>query len=119
MCLDKCLSCFGVVPMFDGRQIYFKGGSSTNFAVASYLAAVALNDSKNRSQSQSCSLADFLGGEKRLEYVLDGVSIHTLTCIRDGQQDIATRFGFEMSIRVIRVHHKIRSLYYQISPRPA
>ena len=49
---------------------------------------MALDDPVDRSQPQTGPFADSLGGKKRLEYVLYRFPVHTLTGIRNGQEDV-------------------------------
>ena len=51
-------------------------------------AVVLLDDAVNRGQPQAGAFAHLLGGEKRLEQIVQGLMIHAAAVVADGQQHI-------------------------------
>ncbi len=58
------------------------------FAVDVDESVVLLDDAVDRGQTQAGALADILGGEKRLEDMIQRLFVHAAAVVADGQQDI-------------------------------
>ena len=77
------------------RQVDFKRGPFPRFAGNINKTVVLFDDAVNGGQSQPGSLAQFLGGKKRLEDILAHFLAHTFAVVAHGQQDVfsGNKFG--------------------------
>ena len=72
-------------------QVDLEGRSLARFAVDVDEAVVLLDDAVDRGQAQAGALAHLLGGEERLEDVVQGLLVHAAAVVADGQQHILAR----------------------------
>src|SRR5947209_4902908 len=97
------------------RQANGEGGAFAGRIVASAdLAAVTANDAIADAESQSCSLADFFGGEKRIE---DSLGIgDAAAVIAEGNLDSAiAQLGGDLdAAAATRIAHRVISVVQDV-----
>src|SRR5258708_2989801 len=74
------------------RQIHFKNRSLFCMAGNFQKSSMAFNDALDRGETQSSALAEFFGGKKRLENLLNYLGRHPMACVGDGEDDVCALY---------------------------
>ena len=92
---------------FHLRQINLEGRAPARLAINADVAAALFDDAVTGGQSQTRSLADVLGGKKRLERVRLDFLAHSPAGVRDGQHHVVARFQFRITAHALLVERDV------------
>ena len=68
-----------------GRKIQGHRRAASRLAADRHIAAGLIDEAEHHAEAQAAAFADFLGGEKRLENMIQNVSLHAASGIPHGQ----------------------------------
>src|SRR5208283_3313814 len=85
-------------------------------AVASYISPMLGDNAKYHGQAKTCTFCAGLCCEKWLEYAVQNLWRHAQPGIRDGQEDVFTRYSAQVGPEVLIANRYVPSLHEELSP---